>query len=123
MSSALVALHHFGTRHAAGHVAGHVAESRLRAMLAEGTYAVFLVHPFVLWLFQSSFASILWRTYPSVRYVPAGGLEASSFVFVSYTRGEGALWGGFAYSFVLSHLLAWPLALLVRRLPGVRDVI
>jgi len=102
---------------------------RFMRFLADASYAVFLIHPYVL-------AFVAWGYVEMVRALGvevvkadlAGiGLAKSSYApiyaFVIESEGEGLLWGCFGFTFFWTIILVWPISEGVRRLPGCRQVL
>ena len=102
---------------------------RFMRFLADASYAVFLIHPYVL-------AFVAWGYVEMVRALgvevvkgdlAAVGLAKSSYApvyaFVMESEGEGLLWGCFGFTFFWTIILVWPISEGVRRLPGFRQVL
>jgi hypothetical protein len=90
--------------------------------LAAQAYAVYLIHPWVAvpvsWAFFQVSSAILGTDAP--RFYPIDNATAP----LSCTQvGEGSLWLGWTCSTALSLLVVWPLASLLRKLPGAREVL
>jgi len=102
---------------------------RFMRFLADASYAVYLIHPYVITLVAWAFVEIVKAS--GVDVIKADlvqvGLAKSSYApvyaFVMQDEGEGLLWACFAFCLVLTVVAVWPLAEGLRRLPGFREVL
>jgi len=102
---------------------------RFMRFLADASYAVFLIHPYVITLVAWAFVEIVKAS--GVDVIKAdlvqAGLAKSSYApvyaFVMQDKGEGLLWACFAFCLVLTVAAVWPLAEGLRRLPGFCEVL
>eukprot|EP00928_Gymnodinium_smaydae_P081873 TRINITY_DN6530_c0_g2_i1.p1 TRINITY_DN6530_c0_g2~~TRINITY_DN6530_c0_g2_i1.p1 ORF type:complete len:503 (-),score=89.63 TRINITY_DN6530_c0_g2_i1:282-1790(-) len=102
---------------------------RFMRFLADASYAVFLIHPYVTTLVAWGFVEMIKAC--GVEVIKAdlvqAGLAKSSYApvyaFVIESEGEGLLWACFAFTLVLTTVVVWPFSEGVRRLPGFREVL
>jgi len=98
--------------------------SRLARFFGDNAYAVYLLHFFFL-----NFSTWTWsRLLGSRTHALAadmGGISIVGYWMPSVDGGdsEGWLWCGMLYTVVLTQLLVWPSAHLLRKLPGVKQVL
>jgi len=102
---------------------------RFTRFLADASYAVFLIHPYVTTAVAWAFVEILQAS--GVRVIKADlasvGLATSSYApvyaFVLEDKGDGLLWACFAFTLFFTTIFVWPISEGVRRLPGFREVL
>jgi len=101
----------------------------LTRFASDAAYTVYLIHPYIITLALGSYPMILKSCGVVVEKAwtdpPLNGLTHSgvNMAFLVESQGEGLLWLGFLYTVIVSNILLWPLAWLLRQMPVLRDVI
>jgi len=103
---------------------GDAAPGPWRAWVAANSYAVYLVHPYVVLPLTGAFIAVARAGNKANDFGGSSWYDYRNTVACLGTRG-GADWllGGFAVVTALSLAIAYPAAAAVRALPGVRDVL
>jgi len=100
-------------------------------MFAEAAYAVYIIHPLIVLPCFYATVNIIkacqWatifnivKTPPTVIPLP---LPAYFLAVPMGTSEEGVVWFGFVMTALLSMVVVWPVAYLLRKLPLLRDVL
>lgn len=104
--------------------------------LSQAAYTVYLIHPFVVLLVHRFYMYIVSEAvrssggfvqYSGNTYIPGYGplLPYGQFLVVVASRSQQELvtWFGFVFICVVANLIVWPLAWIIKWLPGCRDVL
>jgi len=98
---------------------------RFMAIMSEATFLVYVIHPYV-------FTPVVWSYVALIRACGAVVVRtqlsseafsgAYPFAFAVQSESEVFLWLGWFYTLLVGNALVWPLAHVLRKLPGLREV-
>jgi len=104
---------------------------RITKMFAEAAYAVYIIHPLIIFPCFYATVNIIkacqWATvFNMVKTPPTAFQLPVPAYFLAVPMGtseEGVVWFGFVITALLSMVVVWPVAYLLRKLPLLRDVL
>uniref|UniRef100_A0A7S2NLP5 Acyltransferase 3 domain-containing protein n=1 Tax=Zooxanthella nutricula TaxID=1333877 RepID=A0A7S2NLP5_9DINO len=105
--------------------------SKILRFMSDASYAVYLIHPWVITLAVWGYAHALHACGVNIgrtcAYIHPGMKEAGQDkvggAYLVEADGEGLLWLGWAFVWSVSMLVVWPLAYGIAKLPGLRQIL
>ncbi len=116
----------FATLHLFYHHFNHT--NKLLKYLSDNAYTVYIIHPLVVVPITWTFLLILKAVYPdtpSIIWTSEQGADSSSCLTTPESRGyqDAILFAGFFYTVIASLVIVYPLASIIRSIPGAKNIL